>query len=150
MSILILRLARGVRARAAATGTGQDGVVTAFTVIMVSALIVLAGLVFDGGRALDGRVTALDEAQEAARVGAEQIDLATFRATGAAILNDNAAITAAQDYLTSTGDSGTVTVNGDVVTVTVTHVESTEILSAIGIGSFTEKATATATAEQGG
>jgi hypothetical protein len=146
----MIPLIRRLSARATATGTGQDGVVTAFTVVMVGALLVLAGLVFDGGRALAGRVTALDEAQEAARIGAQQIDLPTFRATGAAILNDGAAVTAAQGYLASTGDSGTVTVNGDVVSVTVTHIESTQILSIIGIGSFTEHATATATAEQGG
>jgi hypothetical protein len=125
-------------------------VVTAFTVVMVGALLVLAGLVFDGGRALAGRATALDEAQEAARVGAQQIDIPTFRATGAAILNDGAAITAVQGYLASTGDAGTATVTGDTVTVTVTHVQSTQILSVIGIGTFTEHATATATAEQGG
>ena len=37
---------------------GIARVVTAFTVVMVGALLVLAGLVFDGGRALAGRVTA--------------------------------------------------------------------------------------------
>lgn len=150
MSALIPTLARRLRARATATGTAQDGVVTAFTVVMVGALLVLAGLVFDGGRALAGRVTALDEAQEAARVGAQQIDIPTFRATGAAVLGERAAVSAAEGYLASTGDAGTATVNGDTVTVTVTHVQSTQILSVIGIGSFTEHATATATAEQGG
>jgi len=141
--------ARRLRARLTATGTAQDGFVTVFTVIIVVALFVLAGLVFDGGRAMDGRVTALDEAQEAARVGAQQIDLPTFRATGAAILSYSAAVTAAEGYLATTGDTGTATVTGDTVTVTVTHIQPTEILSMIGIGSFTENATATATAEQG-
>jgi len=150
MRTLISRIARRLRARATATGTGEDGVVTAFTVIIVGALFILAGLVFDGGRALAGRVTALDEAQEAARAGAQQIDLAVFRSTGQAILNTGAAVTAAQNYLAATGDTGTVTVNGEVVTVTVTHQQPTEILAAIGIDSFTEHATATATAEQAG
>lgn len=142
-------MVRRVRARLTATGSAQDGFVTVFTVIIVAALLVLAGLVFDGGRAMDGRVTALDEAQEAARAGAQQIDLPTFRATGTAILNDNAAITAAENYIAATGDTGTATVAGDTVTVTVTHIEPTQILSMIGIGSLTENATATATAEQG-
>ncbi|MBR7827836.1 hypothetical protein KDK95_16065 [Actinospica sp. MGRD01-02] len=115
---------------------------------MVVALLVLAGLVFDGGRALAARVTALDDAQEAARTGAQQIDLATFRATGAAILNNAAAVTAAENYLAANGETGTATVNGDTVTVTATRTQTTEILSMIGIGSFTENATATATAEQ--
>lgn len=150
MSTRLSRIIRRLGARVTATGTAQDGVVTAFTVVMVVGLFMLAGLVFDGGRALDGRVTALDEAQEAARAGAQQIDLPTFRATGQAVLNDAAAVTAADGYLASTRDTGTVTVAGDTVTVTVTHIESTEILSAIGIGGFTEHATATATAEQGG
>jgi hypothetical protein len=149
MNTLTSRLVQRLRARVIATGTAQDGFVTAFTVIMVAALLALAGLVFDGGRALAGRVTALDEAQEAARVGAQQIDLPTFRATGTAVLDDNAATTAAEAYLASTGDTGTATVNGNAVTVTVTHLQPTEILSMIGIGSFTEHATATATAEQG-
>jgi len=141
--------ARWLRERLTAAGRAEDGFATVFTVIIVVALLVLAGLVFDGGRAMDGRVTALDEAQEAARAGAQQIDLPTFRATGTAILNDNAAVTAAENYIASIGDTGTATVTGDTVTVTVTHIEPTEILSMIGIGSFTENATATATAEQG-
>lgn len=149
MKPLIRDLVRQLRMRTVATGTAQDGFVTAFTVIMVLALFVLAGLVFDGGRALSGRVTALDEAQEAARVGAQQIDLGVFRATGNAVLNDTAAIQAAENYLASTADTGTATVNGNVVTVTVTHIQPTEILSAIGIGTFTEHASANATAEQG-
>jgi hypothetical protein len=150
MSTLTRTLASRLRARTIATSTGQDGFVTAFTVIMVVALFVLAGLVFDGGRALAARVTALDDAQEAARAGAQQIDLATFRATGAAILNTAAAVTAAENYLAANGETGNATVNGDTVTVTATCIQSTEILSMIGIGSFTESATATATAEQPG
>ena len=60
MSTQLRMIFRRLAARATATGTVQDGVVTAFTVVMVLGLFMLAGLVFDGGRALDGRVTALD------------------------------------------------------------------------------------------
>ncbi|HEV2637195.1 MAG TPA: pilus assembly protein TadG-related protein [Actinocrinis sp.] len=139
-----------LRGRLIATGSRQDGVVTAFTVVLLAGLIVLAGLVFDGGMAMKGRVQALDEAQEAARAGAQQIDVPAFRATGQAVLDPGPAVTAAEDYLAATGDTGTVAVDGDTVTVTVTHVQHTEILAVIGIGSFTEHATASATAEQGG
>jgi hypothetical protein len=144
-----LTLGRSAITRLRTSDTAEDGFVTVFTVIIVLALFVLAGLVFDGGRAMDGRVKALDEAQEAARAGAQQIDLPTFRATGAAILSDSAAVAAAENYIAATGDTGTATVTGETVTVTVTHTQPTEILSMIGIGSFTENATATATAEQG-
>jgi hypothetical protein len=146
----ISSLPRAARSRLTATGSREDGVVTAFTVVVLAALIVLAGMVFDGGMAMKGRVQALDEAQEAARAGAQMIDIPTFRATGQAVLDPGPAVTAAEGYLAETGDTGTVSVDGDVVTVTVTHVQHTEILSVIGIDTFTENATATATAEQGG
>jgi hypothetical protein len=149
MNPRIKTLGRWARARATATGNGQDGVVTAFTLVLLAALIVLAGLVFDGGMALSGRVRALDEAQEAARAGAQKIDVAAFRAGGQAVLAPGQATAAADAYLATTGDTGTVTVAGNAVTVTVTRISRTQILSALGIGSFIEHATATATAEQG-
>jgi hypothetical protein len=124
--------------------------VTAFTVIITAALIVLAGLVLDGGLALSGKVTALDEAQEAARAGAQALNLNTFRAQGQAVLDPGKAIAAAQGYLADTGDAGTVSVAGTVVTVTVTHHQHTQILSMIGIGNLSTTASASATAEQGG
>jgi hypothetical protein len=136
--------------RLTAIGGGQDGVVTAFTVVLLAALIVLAGMVFDGGMAMAGRVKALDEAQEAARAGAQQLDLAAFRATGLTTLDPADAANAAEAYLAATGDTGTVAVDGETVTVTVTHIQHTQILALIGISSFTERATASATAEQGG
>jgi hypothetical protein len=150
MTTTVRVLIRGTRRQLTATDAGQDGVVTAFTLVLVIALIALAGMVFDGGMAMAGRVKALDEAQEAARTGAQQIDLAVFRATGQATLDPTKASTAAETYLAATGDTGTVTVNGEAVTVTVTHTQHTQILALIGIESFTENATATATAEQGG
>lgn len=150
MNRSIKTLTYWVRGRLTATASGEDGVVTAVTVIVLAALIVLAGLVFDGGMAMKGRVQALDEAQEAARAGAQQIDIPTFRSTGQAVLNTGSALGAAEAYLAATGDAGTVSVSGETVAVTVTHVQRTQVLALIGIGSFTEKATATATAEQGG
>ena len=61
--------------------------VTAFVVVFTFALLLLAGLVIDGGLALAARVQAIDEAQAAARAGAQAIDLPLFRSTGQIVLD---------------------------------------------------------------
>jgi hypothetical protein len=127
----------------------EDGMATAFTVVIIAALVVMAGLVLDGGLALDARIKAIDEAQEAARAGAQALNIEAFRTTGQAVLNPPAAKAAADAYLATAGDTGTVSVNGQVVTVTVTRPQHTEILSIIGIDTMTATGTASATAEQG-
>lgn len=136
--------ARWLRVRA----EREAGFVTAFVLSIFVTLLLFAGLVLDGGLALAGRVTALDEAQQAARAGAQALDLTVFRAIGAATLSPQAAITAAQGYLAHTGDSGTVSVAGTAVTVTVTHIQHTQLLALAGLRTITVHATATATAEQ--
>jgi Flp pilus assembly protein TadG len=143
---LIIRL----RARATATGGPEDGVATVFVVVITAALLVMAGLVLDGGRALNGKSRAVEEAQEAARAGAQALDLGAFRTSGQGTLSPGKAVAAAQSFLAATGDTGTVAVNGGAVTVTVTHVENTQILGIVGLSTLTSTATATATAEQGG
>ncbi|WP_245594311.1 hypothetical protein [Actinospica robiniae] len=129
-------------------GHGQDGFATAFTVVLAITLLVCAGLLLDGGLALSGKVTALDEAQEAARTGAQAINLVTFRATGQTVLDPQAAATAAKDYLAGTGDTGTVQVSGNTVAVTVTHTQRTQLLNLADIKTITVHASAHATAEQ--
>ncbi len=123
--------------------------VTAFVVIFTMAFVLLAGLVLDGGLALSAKVTALDEAQAAARAGAQAINLALYRQDGQVILEQAAARADALGYLASTGHQGTVTVVGDQVSVTVTVVQPTQILSVAGISHFTETASGEATAEVG-
>jgi hypothetical protein len=129
-------------------GHGQDGFATAFVVVLVLTLLLCAGLLLDGGLALSGKITAMDEAQEAARAGAQALNIAQFRTTGTAVLDPQAATDAADGYLAQTGDTGTVQVAGDTVTVTVTHVQHTQLLDLAGINAITVQATATATAEQ--
>ena len=97
----------------------ESGQVTAFVVVMATALILCAGLVIDGGLTLAAKIRATDEAQSASRAGAEQIDLATYRSSGAIVLDSNQATIAAERYLASTGDHGQVAVDGNTVTVTV-------------------------------
>jgi hypothetical protein len=125
------------------------GQVTAFVVVMVMALILCAGLVIDGGLTLAAKVRATDEAQSAARAGAEEIDLAAYRQSGAVVLDPTRASASAEQYLASTGDHGQVAVAGDTVTVTVEATQPTQILGIAGLHSFTVSATANASAVRG-
>jgi hypothetical protein len=123
--------------------------VTAFVVIIVSALILFAGLVIDGGLTLAAKIRATDEAQSASRAGAEQINLAVYRATGTVALDPTEASAAAERYLAATGDHGHVAVAGDTVTVTVVATQPTQILGVAGLHSLTVTASASARAIRG-
>jgi hypothetical protein len=127
----------------------ERGQVTAFIVFMVGALMLVAGLVIDGGLGLAGEVRATDEAQSAARAGAQAIDLAAYRQSGSVTLDPTAASQAAESYLAATGDSGQVAVAGDVITVTVRVVQPTQILGIVGLHTLTVSGTASATAVRG-
>ena len=116
---------------------GEEGTVTAFVVVFMFALILLAGLVIDGGLTLAAQVQAIDEAQAAARAGAQEIDVALLRSTGRVSLDPALAAQAAESYLAATGDAGTVEVNGDEVEVSVFISQPTQILGLAGIGHLT-------------
>jgi hypothetical protein len=122
--------------------------VTAFVAVMVLALLVMLGLVTGGGRALAARLRVLNEAQEAARAGAQAVDLAAYRRGGVLRLDPAAAQARARVYAAATGDVATaVAVAADQVTVTVTGREATRLLTLAGLGSIRVSATATARAE---
>jgi len=123
--------------------------VTAFVVIFTFALLLMAGLVLDGGLTLGAKVQAIDEAQAAARAGAQAIDLPTYRATGVITLDPALATADAEKFLAAAGHTGTVSVNGDVVTVKVSITQKTQILDIAGIDHLSETGTGSATAEQG-
>ena len=130
-------------------GASESGMVTAFVVIFTLALLLMAGLVLDGGLALAAKVQAIDDAQAAARAGAQAIDIPTYRASGQITLDPAQATADAERYLAAAGHTGTVSVNGEQVTVTVTITQATQILDLAGIDHLTETGTGTATAEQG-
>jgi hypothetical protein len=130
------------RRRHRAKSAGDSGQITAFVVVMATALILLAGLVLDGGLTLAARERALNLAQEAARAGAQGINLATYRQTGNLVLSAPLATADAQRYLASTGAQGTVQVTGNTVTVTIT--QPMQILDAAGLSAITVHASASA------
>ncbi|RSD16315.1 pilus assembly protein TadG-related protein [Amycolatopsis eburnea] len=122
--------------RSAAWWRAEDGQVSAFVVVLMLGLLVLAGLGLDGGLALAAKVRATGQAESAARAGAQAIDLAAYRATGAVRLVPEEADDLARRYLASVGATGTVTATADAVTVTVTISQRTQLLSLIGIPSI--------------
>jgi Flp pilus assembly protein TadG len=111
---------------------------------MVVVMLLLSGTVLDGGNAMAARIKATDIAQEAARAGANQIDMSALRNQGVLRLDPGRAQTAAQDFLTRAATTGTVTATTVEVTVTVTRTQPTLILQAVGIASVPMTATARA------
>jgi hypothetical protein len=123
---------------------GDAGTVTAFVVVFTVALLAIAGLVVDGGYMLAGRRAAFDEAEAAARAGAQAVDEDTLRQGGAVVVEPQAARQRVEDYLSRTGHEGVVEVNGDAVTVRVTVRQRLAILGLFGVGPATIEASGTA------
>ena len=119
------------------------GVVTAFVLGLAMCFMVTAGMAVDGGRIVAARVEAADHAENAARVGAQQVTLLRL---GWRLLDPVKAKRAAEEYLRVRGISGQVTVGLRTVTVTVTLTQQTTLLRMVGIGS--RRITASRTAER--
>jgi hypothetical protein len=106
----------------------ERGSVTAFVAVVATALVMVAGMAYDGGQILAAHAGARADAAKAARAGAQELDLIALRSTGEAILDPTRAQAAALAYLQRTGAVGTVTVEGPPVTVTVTATQPLLIL----------------------
>ena len=118
---------------------------------MATAVLLFAGLVLDGGLALAAKVRAAGQAQESARAGAQALDLAAYRSTGALRLDPDRAAALAHAYLTAAHAAGTasVTVAGDTVTVSISAVQPTRLLGLVGVGSVHFTATGSAHPDRG-
>ena len=126
----------------------ERGMVTAFVASFTIALLAVAGLVVDGGYILAARQRAYDEADAAARAGAQAIDVDTLRSGGAATVVAADAQRRVDEYLGPSGHHGVVEVNGGHVTVTITHDQPLVMLNAFGVGPVTIEVTGTASAIQ--
>ena len=122
----------------------EAGSVTAFVLVFSFALIVLAGLVFDGGMGLSAKRRALNVAEQAARAGAQEISIDSVRGSGPIELDPAAAGQAASGFLGQAGYAGSVRVDGNQVEVTVTWSRTTSILGLVGIERFGGTGSATA------
>lgn len=117
----------------------QDrGSMEVFMPIMVIAIFVILGLVVDGTGALNADSRATYLAQEAARAGAQQITPGDAITGEAIVVDPDAAVAAAQNYLAGTGLSGHVTVSpdGQTLQVNVTGTYSPLFASLIGLSTL--------------
>ncbi|HEY9564995.1 MAG TPA: pilus assembly protein TadG-related protein [Nocardioides sp.] len=106
----------------------ERGSITAFVAVVATALVMVAGMAYDGGQVIAAHSAARNHAERAARAGAQQIDLDHLRATNEPHLDPAAAEVAAVQYLARAGATGTATVSGASVTVTVTRTQPMLIL----------------------
>lgn len=123
----------------------DHGSATVWMIGVTVASFLMVGLVLDGGVMLRTRSDAFAIAASAARVGAQQLD-GDAAVEGLSVLDPIAAEQAVLDYLAAQGASGTVTVTGDRVTVTVTTSAQLQMLQVVGGDTVTFDATATAEA----
>ena len=116
----------------------ERGSVSVYVVIIASALMLMAGLCVEGGRVLNTRATMADQAEQAARVGVQQLSMEKLRSSGVASTDPSAATSAARSYLARTGDAQTSTVKAstDRVSVTVERDVPTTMLRLVGIPSI--------------
>lgn len=106
----------------------ETGSISAFVAVVAFALVMVAGMAYDGGQVISAHNAARNDAEQAARAGAQQIDLTHLRKTNEPRLDTAKAESAALDYLAQSGATGTVAVAGASVTVTVTRVQPLRIL----------------------
>ena len=121
---------------------GERGSVTLLFVLVMPALMIgLVGLVFDGGSVITARRQALNEAEQAARAGAQGVAVEEVRDGGPQELDPARAEAATRAYLDALGRDGDIEVDGDRVRVTVRIQRSRQILP---LGPVTVSATAEA------
>ena len=108
--------------------------------------LLLLGLVYDGGNAIDARLEAKRAAEQAARAGADELRGAR---SGAEYVDAEAAAARARAILRAAGWSGTVRVAGTDVVVHVVGSEPTVFLGVVGIDRFRVQESGTATAVTG-
>lgn len=140
------RLRERLRARAC-----DQGSLSLFFAVVTVALLMLMGLIVDGGGALTARNRAESLAQEAARAAGQQLDAAQAVQGEAIVADPDAAAAAARDYLASAGASGSASVGegGTALSVTVHDTYQARFAGLIGMGTITVTGTAHANLHTG-
>lgn len=126
----------------------ERGAISAMLVTLIVMLFVLAGLVVDGGFAINARQKIYDDAEQAARAAANQIDIETLRATGEIVILEGQARQKAQEYMSARGyPPSQVQVSVDdvagEVTVVARDTVNTTLLQLIFISDFDVEGQAT-------
>ncbi len=121
--------------------TGQTGSISTTVPLLVLTVLVLVGFAFDGGNAITAHRRAVNLAEQAARAGAQHLDIAELRSRGQYRLDHAAARAAAAAYLASTGTPGQVQLgrdaDGDYVQVVVDWTQPALFAGLLGRSRFT-------------
>ncbi|MCK9871422.1 pilus assembly protein TadG-related protein [Nocardiopsis dassonvillei] len=124
--------------------TSDDGKMSLFFAVGLVGLLLVAGLVLDGGAQLRATQRAQGLAEEAARAGAQAVDVDALMRGQEPRLDSSLARSTAQSYLTTAGATGTVTAGLETVSVDVTITTPTLFLSLIGLPELSGSGSATA------
>jgi Flp pilus assembly protein TadG len=130
----------------------ERGSMSVFTVLFSVVAFLLAGLLVDGGAAINARLRAADVAEQAARAGADEIDVDHLRTTGETRLLGEEQVCARADEIVAAHGGGDVTsgacsVDEAQVTVTVSVRWEAFFLGAIGFPGSEMTGAATAAPE---
>jgi len=119
----------------------EQGSVTVFVVVFTVTLILVGGLATDGGRLLAARRAAINEAEAAARAGAQAIRTDLLRADGTVAIDPVDARRRVAAYLARTGHHGNADITGDTVTVEVSFTQPLAVLGLAGLAPITIRGT---------
>jgi hypothetical protein len=100
----------------------QRGSISMFVVIFTISVLMLAGLVYDGGLAIAARQRAADIAEEAARAGANAVNVDALRAGEPLRLDEDQACANADDLVRRDGDGSLQACFVDLADPSVLHV----------------------------
>ncbi len=155
---------KGVRVRAAAFGQmvrgrvrwGSDqGSATVFVLGLAVVLMALAGMIIDGGTAINARQTLADDVEQAGRAGSTALLLGAGPG-GTTVLDRGLAQQRARDYLVRLGyQSSDISFPPDMpqagveISVSASRVVPTKVLQVIGIENFPISAAITSRAATG-
>ncbi len=129
----------------------EQGSATVFVIGFAIVLFLCAGLVIDGGLAINKRMRIADDAEQAARIGADSINVAEFRRTEALVIDKQLANQRIAGYMSDLGYGGgnwTADVQQGRVSVSVTDSSKTYILDLFGV-EFPVRASAEAVPDTG-
>ncbi|MEW9527026.1 pilus assembly protein TadG-related protein [Microbispora sp. NPDC049125] len=134
----------------------ERGSMSVFVVIFSVTVFLLAGLLVDGGAAMNARLKAADIAEQAARAAADQIDTERLRSTGEVRLQAGNAVCGRAEEIVAAHDVDGVRMTdcapGDAgadVTVGVSVHWDALFLSVLGFSGSDMKAAATAAPDPG-
>lgn len=147
-----MRSRRSTRfARCSSTGRDERGSATVFVIGFAIVLFLCAGLVIDGGLAINKRMRIADDAEQAARIGADSIDAAELRRTETLVIDEQLARQRITGYLGDLGyggDNWSADIRADRVTVSLNDSSKTYILDLFGVR-FPVRASAEAVPDTG-